>query len=99
MRVLSFPLRLTADGSMATTEQWSARHAQELAAVAASVRFGERALSPLYGSADPVGDVSHQVVAAGIEASEPGLVVHSLNVAVDPDGRAQIVIAVRWEDA
>lgn len=97
MRVLSFPLRLDGSGGFATVEQGSARHAAEIAQVAASVRHGERPLSPLYGSMAPEGGMSLAMVAAGIEASEPGLVVREIDQDITANGSASLRLAVHWE--
>jgi hypothetical protein len=98
-RVLAFPLRLAGNGSLATVEQGSAAHAAQIALAAAVTRPGERPLSPLYGSVDPAGGDDLSVVAAGIEASEPGLLVDEIASQINADGTADLTLRVRWEDS
>lgn len=99
MNVLSFPIRLAADGSFATVEQHSTRHAQEIAAVCLATRYGQMPLAPLYGTPELVAGESPELVAAAIEAIEPGLHVDSVNAELGPDGLQQVSLAVRWEDS
>lgn len=98
MNVLSNPLRPTASGALATVVQGSPEHALEIARAAASTRHGERELSPLYGSIDAVAESNLQVVAAGIEASEPRLRVDSIASAIDDRGELTLDLRVSWED-
>jgi len=53
VRVISFPFRLDATGSVATVEQDSDPEIEEEIAIAMLVRPGERIQAPTFGVADP----------------------------------------------
>lgn len=52
-RVMSFPMRLDGPGRIASVEQDSDAHVEELIAVAMLTRPGERITVPSFGVADP----------------------------------------------
>lgn len=53
MRLLSYPFRLTANGSIATVEQRSSQAAAEQIAMIVLTEKGERVMLPAFGIIDP----------------------------------------------
>lgn len=95
MRALSHPLRFDVDGSLATVDEGSARHAGELAGIVASTVMGERSLAPSYGV--HVG-MDAAAVAAAVSRCEPELSVVDVRAVVDEFGRSLVAIDVEWTE-
>lgn len=92
MRVLSHPLRFDADGSLATVEDGSPRHAGELAGIVAMTGMGERSLAPEYGVPD---DLDVAQIAAAISRCESDLDVQDVSASIDA-GLVGARIIVEW---
>ena len=98
MRVFSHPLRLDGDGQMATVEQGSDRHAQQLAIGIVSTFLTERPLAPDFGIFDPVAvGTSRAEIAAAVDLCEPDLRVVDTAIRTT-DGRQTVTVTVAWRN-
>jgi hypothetical protein len=94
--MLSFPVRLTPTGSLATVEEGSDAAIEEAIASLCLTPIGERPMRPTYGVPDPafaglhVGDVQ-----VGLDEHGPeGVTV--LSVTSTPHNNTQEVADIRW---
>jgi hypothetical protein len=101
MRLLSYPFRLTADGSVATVEEGTEDAAAEAVAVLILTRKGERELVPDYGVTDPAHhSLNLGEVAVGLLDYGPaGVTVESIDVTYPTDTleRVELTIALPQE--
>ena len=96
MRVLSFPVRVSSDGSLVTVVQGSAQHAAQLASAIVSTFVGERALAPDVGVFDPVGvGVSEPEVVAAVDVADEDLIVTGVAISREGD-RQRVDVSVQW---
>ena len=97
MRLFAHPLRLDNAGAIATVEQGSAVHAQQLTIAIVSTHLGERPLAPDFGVMDPVGvGVSAAEAAAAVALGEPDLEVIGVTVSPTVESRQPVQVSVRW---
>lgn len=98
MLVLSHPLRLDAQGALATVDDTSPTGAAELAVHVLATVQGERPLAPTWGVPDLPGrdDVDLDVIAAAVEASEPDLTVTQITASTPASGLATARVHVTW---
>lgn len=97
MKVFSHPLRLDGSGSIATVDQGSVRHAQELGIAIVSTLIGERPLAPDFGIFDPVAvGTSEAEVRAAVDLCEPDLLVTGVQIARSGD-RQRVDVTVAWD--
>ena len=98
MRVFAHPLRLDGDGHIATVEQGSAVHAQQLTIAIVSTHLGERALAPDFGIFDPVAvGTSRAEIVAAVDLCEPDLMVTGVEFS-QTEGRQAVSVTVAWDE-
>ena len=97
MRLFAHPLRLDNAGAIATVEQGSAVHAQQLTIAIVSTHLGERALAPDFGIFDPVAvGTSQAEIAAAVDLCEPDLTVTGAQIS-QANGRQNVSVTVAWD--
>ena len=98
MRVFAHPLRLDNDGAVATIEQGSLIHAQQLAIGIVSTFLSERPLAPDFGIFDPVAvGTSVAEVTAAVDLCEPDLRVVDVTIS-QVENHQQVNVTVAWDD-
>lgn len=95
VRVISFPFRLDASGSIATVEQDSDADVEELLAIAALTVPGERILAPTFGINDPA-FVGFQLGALQRHVNDFGPDVELTTVAVDRLSEGSEQVSIQW---
>lgn len=97
MKVFSHPLRLDGSGSIATVDQGSVRHAQELGIAIVSTFIGERPLAPDFGIFDPVAvGTSEGEIRAAVDLCEPDLTVTGVEITRRGDHQ-RVDVTVQWD--
>ena len=97
MRLFAHPLRLDNAGAIATVEQGSAVHAQQLTIAIVSTHLGERALAPDFGIFVPTEmDTSKTEIAAAVDLCVPGLTVAGAEIS-QANGRQNVSVTVAWD--
>jgi hypothetical protein len=89
--VLSFPFRLTPDGTVAKVEQFSDADVAQKIAFLMQTEPGELPLALHYGISDPsFRTVNATEIEAAISAFYPGVVVNEIRIGVDGSGEAAV---------
>ena len=97
VRVFAHPLRLDSEGAVATVDQGSLLHAQQLAIGIVSTFLGERPLAPDFGIFDPVAvGTSVAEVTAAVDLCEPDLKVVDVTI-TQVDDQQQVQATVAWD--
>ena len=97
MRILSYPFRLTANGDIATVEQYSAQCTAEQIAMLILTEQGERQMIPAFGIVDPAFDeVDASEIALQVAIYGPNVSVSDVT-AYYPDD-ATLTVNVEFSD-
>ena len=98
MRVFAHPLRLDSGGAVATVEQHTTVHAQQLAVGIVSTFVGERPLAPDFGIFDPVAVGTNEAeIVAAVDLGEPDLVVTGVQIG-SSEGTQTVDVTVAWDE-
>lgn len=93
MDVISFPFRLSPDGSVSKVEQFSDADVVQKIAFLMQTEPGELPLALHYGIKDPsFRSVSATEIEAAISAFYPGVVVNNIRIGVDDTGQTAVDI-------